>query len=344
MFMNRFRAWMVLFKAAALTVFLVNCVGPSLIGNMSHHKMAAILPGRIDDGDYNQLANAAGTAINREYGIQVDYFEDVTVPKLTNLVADLSKQNYTIVWIHGSQFDAQVRQLAEKYPRITFIMEGDQEPEELPVNTWFIDRNFQQGMYVLGRVAAEKTRTGKVGYLCGLSLPFSYAEIHAIQQAIADSGKSIELIPVWTGDFNDPAAARSSTADLLTDGVDVVIGSLNLGMKGLADEINSTSTEVWFTGKYTSKAELSPSHFLTSVEYNFTIPLNEIINNLTRGKRSGYYGMDFGQGLSITQPVQNADPALDDLVSSWTADVASGKIAVVKDNLPMETTPSATTP
>jgi basic membrane protein A and related proteins len=341
------RVWKILLLVAALAsaaVLLVNCVGTSLIGNMSNQKIAAILPGKIDDNDYNQLAYETGKSMDREYGYQVDYFEDTTVPKLTNLVKDLSEQKYTIIWVHGSQFDAQVYQLAAKYPRISFIMEGDIQPDLLPDNVWFIDRNYQEGMYVLGRLAAEKTETGKVGYICGLSLPFSYIEIHAIEQAIADSGKPIELIPVWAGDFNDPAAAKVSTAELLDAGADVVISSLNLGTVGLAEEIESRSTDTWFTGKYKSKEELSPEHFLASLEFNFSIPFNEIINSITRGERSGYYGMNFGQGLSITQPVHNATPELNNLVSSWMADVASGKIVVTKDSSPLETTIPAKTP
>lgn len=332
-----FKASRILLVGALLIVMVVNCSGPSLIGNSSNQKVAVILPGKLDDQDYNQLAYEAGESVVSEWGIQVDYFEEVSVPELTNLVADISAEKYTIVWIHGSQFDAQAFNLAEKYPNISFIMEGDLQPDTLPENMWFIDRNFQQGMYVVGRLAVEKTQTGKIGYICGLSLPFSYIEIHALQQAITDSGKPIELITVWAGDFNDPTAARTSTAGLLDDGADVIIGSLNQGMVGVIDEIQSRSGETWFTGKYKSKADLSPSHFMTSIEMNFSVPVKEIINYIFRGQKTGYYGMEFGRGLSITQPVQNTSPELNNLVTNWVADVAARRIVVVKDSLPMDT-------
>ena len=69
-----------------------------------------------------------------------------------------------------------------------FIAEGDSNLENPPANLWFIDRNFHVGFYGIGALAARATKTGKIGYIGGVTLPFSYAEVHAIQQAIKDSG------------------------------------------------------------------------------------------------------------------------------------------------------------
>ncbi len=50
-----------------------------------------------------------------------------------------------------------------------------------------------------------------------------------IQQAIADLGSDVTLVPVWTADFNDPAKTRQLADALIADGVDVIMGSVNLG-------------------------------------------------------------------------------------------------------------------
>jgi basic membrane protein A and related proteins len=274
--------------------------------------------------------------LKSDYSIPVDFYPEVTVPALTNLVDGLAKQGFNLIWIHGGQFEPQAYSLAGKYPNISFIVEGDIRPDTQPKNLWFIDRNFQQGIYVMARLAVEQTRTGKIGYICGLTLPFSYIEVHAIQQAIQDSGKTVDLVPVWTGDLNDPVLARAATAKLLDQNVDVIIGSLNLGMEGLVDEVNSRPNESWFTGKYMSKAKMSPGHFMASLEMDFSDPLHEIITSIANGERTGYYGMDFGKGLRITQPVGNVSEETSTHVNEWIGEVTSGQILVNKNELPLD--------
>ena len=101
--------------------------------------------------------------------------------------------------------------MAKENPEVNFIAEFDGEPEDQPDNVWVIDRNFHTVFYPLARVLASNlSSTGEVGYLGGLSLPFSYAEVHALQQGIDDSGKDVDLKPVWTGDFNDTVKATQS--------------------------------------------------------------------------------------------------------------------------------------
>jgi uncharacterized membrane protein (UPF0127 family) len=77
------------------------------------------------------------------------------------------------------------------------------------VNEYIIQSGaIASGYYAIGALAAKQTQTGRIGYLGGLTLPFSYAEVHAIEQAIEDLGADVELRMVWSGDFNDPSAAR----------------------------------------------------------------------------------------------------------------------------------------
>ena len=197
------------------------------------YKLAVILPGVTTDADYNTLGYLGGLAVQKDLGIEMAYSENVAVPDVERVMREYIDNGYNIIFTHGGQFVSQTQQLANEFPDVYFIGEGDAPVEDAPDNMWIMDRNFHIPFYAVGAAAAKQTQTGKIGYIGGLTLPFSYAEVHAVEQAIEDLGLDVELKPVWVGDFNDPTKARELTDAMIAEDVDVIMGSLNLGMFGL---------------------------------------------------------------------------------------------------------------
>ena len=160
-----------------------------------------------------------------------------------------------VVWTHGSQFYEATAKVAEDNPDVAFIGEFDGTAKDQPANVWTIDRQFHIGFYGMGVFASELSKTGKVGYVGGLSLPFSMSEVHAMEQAIADTGASTEITPVWTGDFNDAAKAQQFATQLIGSGADVIVGSLNQGATGTFQAFEGKPEgSGWVTAKYTDKS------------------------------------------------------------------------------------------
>lgn len=294
-------------------------------------KLAAIFPGVITDADYNTLAYEGIVGLQEETGIETAYSESVAVPDVDRVMREYIDAGYNIIWTHGGQFVNQTADLAPQFPDVVFIAEGDEALVDPPANLWFIDRNFHIGYYAIGAIAARATKTGKIGYLGGLTLPFSYAEAHAVQQAIADSGLDVEVKMVWAGDFNDPTKARQVADALIAEGCDVIMGSLNLGMFGLFEAVKAAESEVLVTAKYTDKSTYAPENYITSFIYNFTIPLKAIYDSIQAGELGGYYPLGFDTGLEIQRPLQNVDPSVANELEVIIQDVIDGKIEVVKD-------------
>jgi basic membrane protein A len=299
-------------------------------------KLAAIFPGVITDADYNTLGYIGITSVQTDLGIEATYSESVAVPDVERVMRESIDDGYNIIFTHGGQFVSQTQTLAIEFPDVYFIAEGDAPVENAPANLWVIDRNFQVGFYAIGAVAAKQTKTGKIGYLGGLTLPFSYAEVHAIQQALSDLGSDVELKTVWVGDFNDPTKARELTDAMIAEDVDVIMGSLNLGMFGLFEAVKGASKPVWATAKYTDKGLYAPDNYVTSVLYDWAGPLKQIVQKIMEGETGGYYPLGFDTGVALQLPLQNASDELNSEIEQIVADVQSGKIEVTKDITPIE--------
>src|SRR5699024_1231299 len=154
--------------------------------------------------------------------------------------------------------------------------------------------------YPIGTLAAHLSESGKVGYLGGLALPFSYAEVHAVRQAIDDRGEDVEFKAVWDDDFNDTVKAQQLTSQLLADGNDVIITSLKLGYVGEFKALVKTDPgDASITVKYTDKSKNGPDHYAATVLYDFTDPLTEITDKIQDGTTNGYYAISFGKGAKV---------------------------------------------
>lgn len=299
-------------------------------------KLAAILPGVITDADYNTLGYIAATSLQADLGIETAYSESVAVPDVERVMREYIDAGFNVIWTHGGQFFNQTLTLAQEFEDVYFIAEFDAAPKERPDNLWVIDRNFHVGFYPIGALAAKQTQTKKIGYIGGLTLPFSYAEVHAIQQAIDDLGLDVEFKAVWAGDFNDPTKARELADAMIADGVDVIMGSLNLGMLGIFEAAKGAPDKVWVTAKYTDKSNFAPENYITSVLYDFAGPLKEITQRIMEGETGGYYPLGFDTGVAIQFPLKNASSELNDEIQQLVADVQAGKVQVIKDTTPIE--------
>lgn len=332
-------------RAVLLSVMVVAsllvaaCAGaaPAEVDTPQDYSLAAIFPGVITDADYNTLGYVGATEVQSELGIEMAYSESVAVPDVDRVMREYLDNDFNIIFTHGGQFISQTRDLAAQFPDAYFIAESDSPEEDAPPNLWVIDRNFQIGFYAVGVLAGHLTETGKIGYLGGLTLPFSYAEVHAIQQALEDEGLAdeVELQTVWVGDFNDPSGARELADAMIAGGVDVIIGSLNLGMLGVFEAAKGADTPVYVTAKYTDKSSFAPDHYVTSVLYDWAGPLEEIVQRIMDGETGGYYPLGFDTGVSLQEPA-NVPQEVSQRVAEVVEALEAGDIEVIKNIEPIE--------
>ncbi len=298
------------------------------------YRLAAIFPGVITDADYNTLAYIGVSELQRDMGIDTAYSESVAVPDVERVMREYIDGGYNVIWTHGGQFVAKTVEVAPQFPEVIFIAEGDAPIQNPPANLWFIDRNFQVGFYGIGATAALATKTGKIGYLGGQTLAFSYAEVHAVQQAIKDLGleDKVEFKYVWTGDFNDPTKARQLADALIADGVDVIMCAVNLGVFGAFEAVKAVPDKhVLITVKYIDKASFAPNNYITALLYDFAGPLKEIFTKIQAGETGGYYPLGFDTGVALKTPFKNVDPAIETQVTGILDKVKAGTVVVVKD-------------
>lgn len=327
-----------------LAVILAACSAPSRHGGATGPttaahgiRIAAVFSGPVSDHDFNQLGLDALQALARD-GATTAYTENVAPEDAAQEMRRYATEGNSVIWAHGGQFYDAAVAVAREHPTITFITEYDGHPAEQPANVWILDRQFHLGFYAVGALASELTRTGIVGYVGGLPLPFSYAEVHAMRQAFHDSGAVTTLRAVWTGDFNDVAKARAAAKALIGEGADVIVGSLNGGGTGLFDAAAAESTggrHIWVTTKYTDKALMDPGgNRAGALLYDFAWPLQYVTAKIRGGEHTGYYPMGLASGVDLrVSPDVSADARR--AAQLAISRINDGRVEVAEDTAPV---------
>ncbi len=296
-------------------------------------KWAVIFPGSIQDADYNTIGYVAMKEVSGAFNIKSAYSQKVAVPDAQRVMEEYIGDGYNLIWVHGAQFNGAVFKIANKYPNVTFIIEADAPLKKDFSNVYAIGRDFYKGFYVLGAVAAMKTKSNNIGYIGGLELPFTYGEMNAVYQAIQKYNPSVKLHYIYVGSFNDPLKTRQAAEALMSKGCDVLLSAVNLGNYGLYNALKRAKKPVFFTAKYTSKKRYAPKHYLTSDLFNFMPPLIKAIQNIKKGVRHGYFPMEFGpnKGRYTEFPICNVSKEFNEKIKKIALGVASGKIKVIKN-------------
>jgi basic membrane protein A len=270
-------------------------------------KVAMILPGPIQDADFNMLGAQALDEVKRQTGAETAFSESVAVADAERVAREYLNSGYNVVAFHGAQFLTTLQKLGPDFPNAAFVMVSSANLTDLPPNVWNIERKFYEGFYPIGVLAASTSQSHKLGYVSGVRLPEFVSSLNAVKQAAQDTAPNTEVVYAFVGDQNDPVKAREAAASQINSGVDFIVGTVNLGVNGVAEAARAAPRPVLFSTFYTEKKDLAPDRLTVSLLTDFGTPYLQAVRGIQGGQRGGHIEMRPGNGFTLSE-IKNAPP------------------------------------
>jgi basic membrane protein A and related proteins len=287
-------------------------------------KLAMILPGTIQDADFNALGYVALQDVAKSYGIPVAHSESVAVADAERVSREYMASGHDIIAYHGGQFLTIMKKLAAQYPKVVFIQEASGRIPDTPANAWVIGRKYYQGFYALGALAALSTKNGKIGFVGGVRLPDVISSINAVHRAQQDLNPKSELIHNFIGDFNDPVKARQTAEAQMAAGADFLVTFVNLGIYGVAEAAKASPRPVLINTLYTEKWDAAPKSMSVTLLFDFAKPYKDIVGRVLKGESGGYFEMRPGNGIELSE-IRHVSPEVVAKVRAVFNEVVRGK-------------------
>ena len=247
-----------------------------------------------------------------------------------------AERNFDLVIGVGFAQGPIMQKVAVDYPNIKFaIIDGvivDKDGNPLPNVADLVFRE-HEGSYLVGMIAASKSKTGTVGFLGGMDIPLIHAFFCGYKEGFMATNAQGSVFENYTGTtasaWNDPVGAGELAKADFDKGADIVYaaaGASGLGVLQAAKDAGKLSIGVDSNQNY-----LQPGSVLTSVLKRVDNTVYDAFKN-DKDFKGGVVSLgvaEKGVGLAMddnNKPLITADAqkAVDDA----TAGIASGTIKV----------------
>ena len=112
--------------------------------------------------------------------------------------------------------------------------------------------------YLSGVLAAIESETRTVGVINALEFESTSRLLAGFEEAVAETAPDVNVLSVYTGDFNDPALGKAAAAAMIDEGADVLVNALDLGAQGV---IEAARRRTMCTSSGSSPIRLRASRF-----------------------------------------------------------------------------------
>ncbi|MFD4597186.1 BMP family protein [Streptomyces sp. NPDC058464] len=294
------------------------------------------------DQSFNDAAYAGFQKAEKEFGISGRDIEpqdgESDADKVQRLDT-LAKAGYNPIIGVGYSYAPAVKEVAAKYPKITFGIIDDNEVTASNV----VDMVFaaEQSSYLAGVAAASATKKDHIGFIGGVDIPL----IHTFEAGFDQGAKSVNpkvkiesqylTQTAQEGGFSSPDKGKAAAQGQIDAGADVIYHAAGLSGQGVIEA--ASTAKVWAIGvdsdQYSQSALAKyKDYILGSALKNVGGAVYDLVKSVYEGKpESGVVNGTLktgGVGFADTNPKYKAMTEVVAAVDKAKQDIIDGKVTV----------------
>jgi basic membrane lipoprotein Med (substrate-binding protein (PBP1-ABC) superfamily) len=254
--------------AAAFSVLALGtaaaCGGGDSQDAESTLRVALLTSGPVSDAGWYAGAYEGLMRIGQEFGAQVSHQQTETPAEFDEAFIAYATSGYDLIFAHGNEYQDAAIRAGEQFPDVTIIVSGGGRVSDNVVPLIF---RLEEGSYLAGMAAAAMTESGIVGMVGGVEIPPARGTFVAFEAGARSVDPDIEVLEVFTGDWNDVAAAKEATVAQLSRGADVVIHNLDAASFAVFQavrEARAAGRTAWAVGMNSDQNDVAPDVIIGS--------------------------------------------------------------------------------
>ena len=188
-------------------------------------KVAMVCSGSLGDTGIFDMGNEGLTKAQEDFGVEYKVMEGKNDPSLYYDLLKTAAQGFDVVFVNpGYQFDSYLEEMADAFPD-TFFVYADGTSGVARDNIISVSYKENEGSYLAGVMAAMMTTRDDIeginadkilGFVGAMDMPTINNFLTGFKAGVESVDDTIEVKPLYVGDFNDPAKAKSWPCRCLT--------------------------------------------------------------------------------------------------------------------------------
>lgn len=246
-------------------------------------KIGLVTPSKTTDTAWSGPANDAVQGMKASLGAEpIPTIESPGKADVEGAVRKLAESGAQLVFLHASEYDEAVKNVAPAFPKTTFAVVGGRE---VAGNVTPIQFAPGQATYLAGMIAAGMSKSGKIGCVGGDEIPIIKEAFSSFEKGAKVVNPKAEVKVVFTGDGNDIAKAKQQAEALLAEKCDVLIHNANAGGQGVAQAVMEKGG--YFIGANALQNDLATPKNLGSFVLDIKAAYNAVAEKVKEGRGEG---------------------------------------------------------
>lgn len=295
---------------ATVTAFFVSCSPAEAIEDKGKIKVGIVFDiGGKNDRSFNAAAWEGVKRAQRELGIILRDVEPGNPTSIEPAMRAFAEKNFDLIIGVGFAQGPIMQKVAMDYPGIKFaivdgvIFEADGKTPKSNVASLVFREH--EGSYLVGMIAASKSRTGTLGFVGGMDIPL----IHRFAKGYEEGAKAVNpdarvienYVGVTDHAWNNPGKGKELALAQIDNGADVIFtaaGNSGLGafdaveQKGLDGQGNPRAFVI---GVDSNQNAVKPGFVLTSMVKRVDVAVYDVVKEVKAGNFQGgfhVFGLD----------------------------------------------------
>jgi basic membrane protein A len=296
-----------------------------------HGPVAAMFPGRIDDGDLNEAGYRGLLRMRDELGIPVRHVDRVPPndEAMKEALRGLAGSEAKLVIAFGWQASEAVQRVAWEFPEQRF---SSIQGIRLRPNLAIYEVLQEQSCWLAGAAAGLLTSSNIVGHLSGPRLQPGLKARAAFAAGIAHTNPKAKLLTNFSGAEDDAAVAKRVALAEIDAGADVLYATLGAGRVGAVEA--ARERRVKLIGDVRDWVAAMPDVFVASAVADPGAAAfqsgRDLFDNLWKGDLVKRLGVRNPEAVRLAL-AQSVPDAVKSRVARLTQEVAVGAIKIPEE-------------
>lgn len=228
-------------------------------------KVALVLDkGGKDDKSFNSAAYEGALKAKKDLGIELKYVEATDSNSIENLHRSFAKKDFDLIIGIGFAQRQAIQKISASFPQKKFVI-VDGEVDRPNVKSLLFEEH--EASFLVGSIAALKSKSGKVGFIGGMDIPLIRRFEMGYKAGAENAKPKMKVVSNFIGvtgeAWNNPAKAKELALSQYNSGVDVIFvaaGASGAGVFDAAEEQKKLAI-----GVDSNQNGLKPGFILTSM-------------------------------------------------------------------------------
>ncbi|MCD6579698.1 BMP family ABC transporter substrate-binding protein [bacterium] len=288
--------------------------------------------GGLGDKSFNDSADRGVKRAEKDFGINVNVGQPSKMSEDKLYLTRFASMNYDLVIGIGFLMHDAVEEVAKRYPKVHFAIVDSVVNVS---NVKSIVFKEEEGSFLVGALAAMKTKAHYIGFIGGMKVPLIKKFEFGYEQGAYYIDPNIKLDVLYVGSgqqaFHDPVKGEELANTLYSKGADIIYHAAGSTGNGVINAAQKNKKLV--IGVDSNQDYLAPGFVLTSMVKHVDNAVYKSIKDVISGDfKGGVYDLGLKEkGVNYSLDEYNKELITEDMkvkIEKIRKDIIEGKIKV----------------